>query len=295
MDTLDELEDFIVKQIRLLDEEWFIKKQSEFRSNKSYESSCDLIRIIVDSMSYNQEEIFDEEDQNYYPVKNIDEKILIQDVHEFNIEKYCGAYLPIDKSTQWGAFAFEDWYSNNFREVSFAIASKAREYVGGNQSNGLIEGIKNIYDIRSYIISIIIETIKDLIKDTANTEYKTTMDHFLISCNHELEDKIKIDNTLYNLFYHSEDKLEFKLQQEELVALLYVLNRAEVFNTLNYNDTSFLKFCSRYFQFQKKGIYQSPKSEKVFSEKYREILRDTSGKGVEKIVKRLTVTLKELT
>jgi hypothetical protein len=295
MDNFDELIEFIESQIRFLDEKWFIKKKAEFKGHEFYDGTSDKIRIIVDSVSYNQEVFFDAEEEEYYVGDNTDEKIYVQDIHEFNLVQYCGAYLPIDELTDWGTFAFEDCNSNNFREVSFIIASKIQKYVSELKSNGIIEGIREIIKIRFHFQEKISEIIELLVKETENVEYKTTMNHFLISCIYELEDKIKIDKTLFNLTYPSDDKLEFNLQQEELAALLYILNRAQVFNTSNYNDTSILKFCARYFYFKKKGEYQAPTSEKAFSDKYRENMRDTAGKGLEKIIARLKATLQELT
>jgi len=91
------------------------------------------------------------------------------------------------------------------------------------------------------------------------------------------------------------DKLEFNLGQEELAALLFILNKCEFFNTANIYDTSFLRFCRDYFYFKKGDIYKQPSSSKSFTDKYREFLRlENSTAAMNHIKKKLQDTLRDL-
>lgn len=91
-----------------------------------------------------------------------------------------------------------------------------------------------------------------------------------------------------------EDRLEFKLSQEELAALLYVLNKAGVLNTSDFNDTSFLHFCQKYFYFSFKDKFKKPSSFSSLSDKYREFVRGENGRNLDKMKDRLIRTIKNI-
>jgi len=149
--------------------------------------------------------------------------------------------------------------------------------------------------INNYILSVIDsakKTIKSLLVKNEDVEYEGVLDNFFSKTRKLISKKFYHIKHQVELSDDYEERLEFNLTQEELAALLYILNKAEVFNTINFNDTTFLHFCQQYFYFKYKGEYKRPTSFKTFSDKYREYVRGENGKTLSEIRDKLQKTLK---
>ena len=286
METIEELIEFIKEETSKLNTTWFNKKLSAFKLEKRYDKSKAKIIIVNTGSSFNDNLLEFGESIEDLP----DQEVICETRYEIDIIDYCSLYLPIDDITCWGEFAYEDIRSSNYREVSSIIASRVKKFIVKTNSQDL----EFIYQLESNIIKTLSDDIKLLTSGSPPIEFTEVLSNFLKSCCSDLSTKLKVYRSLHHFKSNFIDKLEFNLQQEELVALLYILNKSEFFNTLNYNDVSFMKFCSRYFQFRKGDAYQAPKSSNVYAEKYREIVRGTSGNGLKKVLATLKKTIKDL-
>ena len=286
METIEELIEFIKEETSKLNTTWFNKKLSAFKLEKRYDKSKAKIIIVNTGSSFNDNLLEFGESIEDLP----DQEVIFETRYEIDIIDYCSLYLPIDDITCWGEFAYEDIRSSNYREVSSIIASRVKKFIVKTNSQDL----EFIYQLESNIIKTLSDDIKLLTSGSPPIEFTEVLSNFLKSCCSDLSTKLKVYRSLHHFKSNFIDKLEFNLQQEELVALLYILNKSEFFNTLNYNDVSFMKFCSRYFQFRKGDAYQAPKSSNVYAEKYREIVRGTSGNGLKKVLATLKKTIKDL-
>ena len=287
METIEELIEFIKEETSKLNTTWFNKKLSAFKLEKRYDKSKAKIIIVNTGSSFNDNLLEFGESIEDLP----DQEVIFETRYEIDIIDYCSLYLPIDDITCWGEFAYEDIRSSNYREVSSIIASRVKKFI---VSHNMQQDLVFIYQLETTIIKTLSDDIKLLTSGSPPIEFTEVLSNFLKSCCSDLSKKLKVYRSLHHFKSNFIDKLEFNLQQEELVALLYILNKSEFFNTLNYNDVSFMKFCSRYFQFRKGDAYQAPKSSNVYAEKYREIVRGTSGNGLKKVLATLKKTIKDL-
>ena len=287
METVEELIEFIKEETSKINTTWFDKKLSAFKLEKGYDKSKEKIIIVNRDISFGFS-------NDSFLIESIDDlpnqEEIFERVYEIDIIDYCSLYLPIDEITYWGVFAFEDIRSSNYREVSGIIASHVKKFIVTNN----IQDLDLIYQLETTIIKTLSDDIKLLTSGSPPIGFTEVLSNFLKSCCLDLDEQLKVHKSLHDLKFNFIDKLEFNLQQEELVALLYILNKSEFFNTLNYTDVSFMKFCSRYFQFRKGDAYQAPKSSKVYAEKYHEIKRGTNGNGLKKVVETLKKTIKDL-
>jgi hypothetical protein len=287
METVEELIEFIKEETSKVNTTWFDKKLSGFKLEKGYDKSKEKIILVNREISFG----FSKDSSLMESIDDLpNQQEIFERVYEIDIIDYCSLYLPIDENTYWGEFAFEDIHSSNYREVSTEIALHVKEFINANH----IQDLDLIYQLEATIIKTLSDDIKLLTSGSPPIGFTEVLSDFLKSCCFYLDEKLKGHKSLHNLKLNFIDKLEFNLQQEELVALLYILNKSEFINTLNYNDVTFMKFCSRYFQFRKGDGYQAPKSSNVYAEKYREIIRGTSGNGLRKVAATLKETLKDL-
>jgi hypothetical protein len=143
-------------------------------------------------------------------------------------------------------------------------------------------------------IDAIRNQINVLLEKNNDDVYEGALENFLFKTRQEISRKYHYIKTEVELLDDFQDTLNFNLTQEKLVALLYILNKAGVFNTLNYNDTTFLRVCQQYFAFRLKSNYQRPKNLKTFTDKYREFVRGENGKNLDEMKNMLIRTIKEI-
>ena len=127
-----------------------------------------------------------------------------------------------------------------------------------------------------------------------DSEYEGVLDYFQNKFLIMLGIKFGAISKQIDLVTYYEEKLEFNLTQEQLAALLLILNKAGFLNTVNFNDTEFLRFCQQFFFFKKAGNYKRPTSLKSLRDKYREFLRNENITSMEKVKQMLEKVLKEI-
>ena len=282
MKTVEELLEFVEEQTSLLTKNWFEKKNLEFRSHPGFNFSINKIRLIDVQKSQNT---FSQDYDSMYDISSDEE--LFETTIELDLALYCAAYLPINETTYWGAFAFDESNSNNYKEIGWSITSAVTKFIRKNK----IAGSELVYKLKSSVVNKISESVKKQKDDFENEEYAAVLiDYLNYSCR-SINHQCRTELSLYDFENAFTDKLQFNLQQEELVALVYILNKAGFLNTTGVHDYIFLEFCSRIFQFKKKNEYKFPDA-KVFREKYAEIIRGTDGNGIKKISQKLKDVLK---
>lgn len=91
-----------------------------------------------------------------------------------------------------------------------------------------------------------------------------------------------------------EDKLEFNLNQDQLAALIFIINKAGFFNTLNVQDSKqLLIFCQKYFQFKTLDGYKKSTSKTQLSNKYNEHASNNNLKPLLHVVEKLRLAIDE--
>jgi len=272
-------------KVKALDQKWFVSKEAQFMKEKFYDKASGSIKIVVEDGSYNYD--VDEEGESYPTNEFIDTSYTIK----IDLRRYCSLYLPLDGITNWGDYSSDSSSSNpNTKDFSHEILAELKL---------LLRDCNDVVLINK-VISVTLDSVSEVIKKniekyvgTGDT-YKNVLSDFLIHCSGLVHREFSKFETILQLSDSFEDKLEFKLQQEELVSLLYVLNKAGMINSKNEYDKEFLRFCINHFKFQKKAEFVSPKDWKTFSGKYQEILNEENGKGLEKIKERLIKILNEI-
>jgi hypothetical protein len=278
----DDFEDSISCEVEKLNYEWFLLKETNFQKDIRFDIKKGIIYHIIKTQS----SINDKLDEDGTPYTDTYEET--EEEVRIDLQKYCRCYLPIDEATSWGTFEFDELFSNNTLEVAWDISNMLYKFCFSNTD----------VVAKHKMISVTLELIEKKIKDQLLTHdsdiYKSVMSDFLNHCSYYIHEKFSQDLAVYFSIDKKEDKLEFNLQQEELASLLYIINSAGLINTIDYNDTSFLRFCTQYFYFKKKNSYQKATSIKTLTDKYREIIRETEGSGLRKIKKKLMPILNQI-
>lgn len=282
MKTVEELLEFVEEQTSLLNKNWFDKKNLEFRTHPEFNSSVEKIRLIDVQKSQNT---YSDDDDSMYDFSSDGE--IIETTIELDLALYCAAYLPINELTYWGAFSFDESNSNNYKEIGWLITSRLITFIKEIKISDPVL----VYKLRVSVIEKLSECVKKQKDDFENEEYGVILVNYLNYTCSSIDHQCRSELSLYNFENAFTDKLQFKLQQEELVALLYILNKAGFLNTAGVHDYIFLEFCSSVFQFKKKNEYKFP-DPKVFREKYAEIIRGTDGNGIKKITQKLKDVLR---
>lgn len=287
----------IAEYINKIDEKWFLEKEEEFKKHSNYDIAEDLIIIPVKDYI----EIVHEVDDDGFPTKSeiednsYDEKI--------NLRQYCGLYLPIDELTGWGAFPVDEYTSqskvppsNNIDEYASELITELSSVLKADSSN--VETFK--------FISVVLDTIESELnllksKNKGNTVYISILDDFLYRCTSIIHRRYSRELTIINLTSDHVGKLEFSLNQDQLLALLFILQRAGFFN---YTDnTSLLRFALDHFLYKDdKGKMVSPSSLKNLQKKLSDVAasqspkskQDISHKGLNDVELALKELLKKL-
>lgn len=132
-------------------------------------------------------------------------------------------------------------------------------------------------------------------KSTEATDfYKKLLDKYLLRFKKKISPYLEDLEEEQSLSFTPNSKLEFNLKQEELAGLLFILNKSNFLNTIDFNDTEFLKFCQQFFYFKFKDGFKRPSTPKSFIDKYREFLRDENSGTLKQLKDKLQKTLREI-
>lgn len=272
------MSNFVLKLTNILDHNWFCDKLKYFSEEPFYNAS--------------QSKIFD-----IIPMKEMymDGEQLFEDSYDIVIDKtlsdYCWDdffYGSLSKSMAEYETPPPLTLPINSKSVAYAII----EYI--DETTKKFRTPKAIYSFVSITISEIKNALEDLYSQAHNQNYKEALDFFYEKTLEILNERYSIINDEVKILNEGKDKLEFNLSQEKMVALLYLLNRAGVFNTYNYNDREFLKFCCQYFYFFHNGTYKQPKSYTILTNKYGEFINGENNGNLNDVIAQIQEAIKEI-
>ncbi len=261
METEYEIREEILK----LNHKWFSERLKKFQTHKNFDSESDKIKIFVKA-GY--------QDENGEMIDDSWPEII-------DLNTFCECYLPLDESNNFGLFPFEplEEQESNFKEVSDRISKivkKSLEEVRELRTKELA-----VHHFRNFIF----EEVKKL-KVEGDHKYSLALEHFYSLCSQGLSSTFE-NVEFFSSLERKTDYLKFDLQQEELVALIWIINEAGLFASKDERPKYFLEFAYQHFKFSKKGKYQSPTSLRILEEKFNEIIRDTAGNGFSKVKQKL--------
>ena len=270
----------IDNEVSKLSHEWFLEKMKLFEKEPFYVKSLEKVyEVIMDK------DFFIDDDGEFFETER-------EIVVDRDLNNYC-----------WNSFFY-----GSIKRESLSYPDESYKDIPIDAivvSSSILELIKletSQYTKIKAIHSLLIKTISHIKKyTTILTESKSDSLYAMAILHIREQFQIKLFKAFdytqkqMDLLDASVDKLEFNLNQEQLAALLFILNKCGFFNTINFNDTSFLIFCRDYFYFKKGDNYKRPTSVKSFTDKYREFLRfENSPAAIEHVKKKLQDTLENL-
>lgn len=259
-----------------LDLSWYENKKKVFKREGFYVEKYDKIQVDIDEIESTQIE----EDQW------VEKKIEISFAVDLN--SYCwNSYFPTSIQQSIGTYE-EIGLPIDAIDVSSTILSAVER---------VVENFTEPVAITNYVLRVI-DLIKkeiDVLRDRAKDEfYGETLNYLFQKFQEQLWKHFHTAKVQVDLIESFEHKLQFKLPQKQLAALLYILNRADFLNTADYNDTSMLEFCGRFFQFYHGGKYKKTENIESFKEKYREISRNPNNPTLIEVRDKLLKALREM-
>ncbi len=286
--TTDSYYETINEFVLKLNYEWFLKKEIKFKKEFYFKAELGKIFHIDKQGSPNYD--YDYETGESLPNGNED----ISNTIDIDLRRYCSSYLPIDEITDWGNWEYEEYPnppspSDNVHEVAYCLVKEIVLFS---------EELKDVVAISDFVSKTIFSIDEEInrLKETSsgNDIYNGVLADFLKSCSSKLYRKYAKELTVHELTRDFVEKLDFEIDQEEMVSLLYILAASGILKTPTINDHPFISFCFKYFTVQKKGVSVRLTNEKVFINAYRRILRDENGSGLVKIKKKLDPVLKTI-
>jgi hypothetical protein len=265
----------IADSVLVLNYEWFTKKKDFFKKEPFYNNEMERINEGIPDYEANEEKKF----------------III----DMDLPRYCwDCYYPMSLQ-----FLIYQEMEGNGGHASITLPVNGKEVANEILSN-IITYTKGFTDIRAIhnFIALVLEGIKNnfitLLNGIDDSEYEGVLDYYRNKFLIMLGIKFGHIRKQFDLVTYYEEKLEFNLTQEQLAALLLILNKAGFLNTVNFNDTGFLRFCQQFFYFKLKNNYKRPNSFRTLSDKYREFIKDENPKTLEKVKQMLQKALNEI-
>lgn len=265
---------FISLIISQLDYDWFLEKEKFFQIEPFYNKFEKKIVTTISNPSYHEASdgswTVDEDDL----ILNITLTEYCWNSHfPYNLNSYEDHSIGIPHDANYTAYKISDYiqqYTKNFRNP-IAVDQK----------------------IKQTIVELT-QSVKNLSNPENNPIYEEVLTYILKMTRKLISKNFRNIKREVELIHNSEDKLEFNLSQEKMIALLYLLNRSGVFNTENYSDRRFLKFCAKYFYFHHKGKYKQPKNHITLSNKYGEFVNDENNKNLKLVIDQVQKAITEL-
>ena len=213
-----------------LSPEWFQSKLKYFQAETFYDQTENIIYDIIRS-------------ESWYTDDQTGEEIDLSTETEININfnQYC----------------WSDYYPDSLssREETAEGMPLDGNYISScilQVLESIIEDVKEVPNIHQNIlgtIDIVSDEINRLCRTYNDVLYHSALAFFLTRFREDLTHRYRHIKRNYNSLTTYKPKLEFSLNQEELGALLYFLNKAEVFFPEDQGDTRFLNFCQDHFYF----------------------------------------------
>jgi hypothetical protein len=257
-----------------LNYEWFKEKETEFKKEPFYHSETNRITGTI-------------EESNYCEVgdKWVEEKREIS--FDLDLSKYCWNnnyhYGISSISEETNAFLSLDACS-----VASDIVSVLKKYTENfTDSKATHRAILKALDI-------VASKIQEMKKAHTDVDYNDVLDQFRLSLggllgreNRHILEQIDLLST--------EDTLKFRLQQEELVALLLILQRSG-FLQHDEGDNSFLHFCANYFSYynSRDKDFKKPTNVGTLQKKYSEFRCSENFDMLKKIKSKLLPVLESI-
>ena len=288
-----DLKEIIKEHVAELDINWFQYKEAEFRRDKKYQNDREVI-YIVETQSY--------------PNYGEDEELLgyevVEDSHEYTFKTYCTCHLPICEETNWGSSPI--WYVDSVRgyveEKSNNINEKAYDLV--TELANFLKGEADVFVIHKFIskqLSYIEGEIMRQKKILDNKLYGEVLDEYLKLCTYKFHKRFEKQLIRYNETVSYEDSLKFELNQNELLSLLFIIQRAGFLTYPNHREL--LEFCNNHFLYKNEnGEPVRPTSLKALQKKYSDINASQAPKskqdlfvtGLSTVSKKLADVIKKL-
>lgn len=293
MYSTKDLIDIIKEHVSKLDLKWFEKKESEFKRNNEYSYEKDAIFII---------------DVQGYPIYGDEEEEIIgyekQEIpHQFNFKEYCSCYLPICDATHWGSYA-ADFYdskgrpagkSNNIDELTYDLVKEIADFLKGEADVTIVHKFiaKELDNIEREIK--LQKTLLD------NEIYNSVLDDYLKLCTYKLYKRFEKELTRYNETEDYVGRLEFNLNQSELLSLLFLIQRAGFLNITD--NAPLLRFCNDHFLYKaENNQFVKPTNVIALSKQYSKITtsqapgskQDLSINGLTHVSNKLGAIIKNL-
>ncbi|QEC68748.1 hypothetical protein FRZ67_16080 [Panacibacter ginsenosidivorans] len=256
-----------------LNNQWFLEKQKTFGEEWIYDKKKGKIYEVFPNSDY-----YEDEDE----WKEINRDIII----DIDFIQYC-----------WDSY-FKQSFSE--QDLSDKVIPVDTRKISNRILNFIITHTIDFTEptaINNLIIEVI-ETIRNAMKQlligNSDEVYDKVLDIFFFNTRKEISRRFGHIKQEVELIDDYKYRLEFDLNQEQLAALLFILNKAELLNTLNVNDTSFLHFCQQFFYFKFKDDYKHPNSFRTISDKYNECKGGLNIKNVDFVKEKLNKALKDL-
>lgn len=262
MSSLEKIEQLVLQ----LTKEWFESKRNWFEKEPFYCKKKD--RIFEEWEEYN----------------------LVWDESNELIElppKKCGVNKSLNDYS-WSGYYPHGLYEHEeeIAELPQNASVNAEKIVA--EITSMLQGIVEV-KTNHYIILAAIESITDgidelQVNDTSD-DYTEFLSFFLLKTKKMIYVKYGYIKRAYMISEKHEDKLLFKINQEKLAALMYLLYEADF---LSYSaPRDFYDFCCKYFHFpnQKKNKLHTPA--KDFGSKYNDVINDRSTKAKHYIITKL--------
>ncbi|MBP9213702.1 MAG: hypothetical protein KBF36_04025 [Chitinophagaceae bacterium] len=265
---------YINEVVSSLNYSWFLKKKEFFLKESFYDAKADEITFEISNPNFNPKE--PEEEKEYFEIK-------------FDLNEYCWvSYFEGCLHSALGET--HEWYYEIPDDAKEA-ANKVVDFISFSTSK--YTETKAIHKFILKVIDTITEELKSLNSSTDDIVYSNFLIYFSSKTRKEISKKFGHIAQQIS-FLESSDYLEFNLTQDQLAALLLILNKAGFINSTDFNDTRFLHFCAAHFKFKIKGTYKTPNDFKALSKKYSAIKNDDNTKAIPEVVTRLKNAFKEL-
>jgi hypothetical protein len=258
----ENLEAIIEESVSKLTYAWYSQKLKSFLDHPSYDSGRE--EIIIKDIQTSPEYDYDDEG-NQILLGNI----ITENIYKFNQLKFYESYLPLDSLTYWGSFPAEDNFqgenpSQNIEEFSHVLLDEVSNIAED------ISDIKAVHSFVQRVLNLISEKLEHL--KTAHPEelnYIKVLDRYSELCVVKFYDKYSREIFMFEGMNAISNRLEFSLSQDQLVSLVYIIQRAGLFNYTN--NSPIFKFVLDYFCYlDRRKKIAKPKSldslSKIFSD-----------------------------
>lgn len=296
MYTVENFSEIIKDHISKLSYDWFLQKEIKFKAHKRYDSISDIINIPVSA--YEVENEYDNS-SNLITSQKIDASYNIK----IDLRRYCRLYFPIEEMTNWGEHpinAFDPRIENskcdNIDEYATQLIDEIAPFLKPDSDN------LNVFKFVSKVITSI-ETELQILSatQTHSSKYIDVLNDFHRLCAAKIHKLFQHEITSYNLTADHKSKLEFNLSQDQLMALIFIIQRAGFFKYTG--NTPFLQFCFEHFLYKgEDGLMTSPSSLNNLQKKYSAVVnsqnpksaQDISHKGLNVVEEAIKEVLKKL-